>query len=430
LIKFDIMIVTISKGNFVKGLINYHEKKVERGVGALILDSTFSRNKSQRIAEFLDLADLNRKVKKARYIHMSVSFSQEDGVDREKQLAIADRYLEGMGYADAPRLIYEHTDTKHRHFHIVTSAVNLSGRKIAVFRDHFKNQELSRSIEKEFGLKVTEYFRQEQQKLQEINATKYGMLKAFQKMSSSPESLSLVQKIVGDAFVNKVLNEKLSNKEIEKRLIHDGDMSVYNNLIRTIKDCNAEYKTEKQELRDRLKDIKSATNNKEEFIQRCEEQGIYVRKISKEFGSASFTYGLKLKGFYVNEKDLPVGLRHDYLFTQKPITVTFDQADQRKFLKRIVFRQLKRSTSLRDFEARLLESGVKVKYDSNSRGPYGISFKSINIMNALPIKGSDIGLSWNTFQTFKFKEVTGDVSVEGRAWEKQKKIRKSSRRIG
>lgn len=397
------MIVNITKGNFAKGLINYHEKKVESGRGVLILDSTFSRNKTERIAEFLDLADLNKDVKKDRYTHISVSFADEDHVDKEKQLKIAERYLVGMGYGDAPRLIYQHSDTTHSHFHIVTSTIDLNGKKIQIFRDHFRSQELSRQIEKEFNLKVTEYFRHEQQKLQEINASKFSLLKGIEKIGASPGKRHYLEKVVEPALLDKILNEKLSNDAIKKILeLREGDKNTFAQLSRIVRQQNAEYKTDKQQLRERLLYVKELSKTRDEFVQRCEQQGIYVRKISKEMGSASFTYGFRDKSFYMHEKNLPLSLRHDYLFTDKKISVGFDESVQKKFLKRIVWRSLSASASLSDFENRLGRAGVKVEYSSNARGRYGVSFKSQNIRDALLIKGSEIGLSWSKLEAHKF----------------------------
>jgi hypothetical protein len=395
------MIVDIKKGNFAKGLINYHEKKVERGVGELILDSTFSRTKEQRIAEFLDLGELNRRVMKDRYTHISVSFSDQDVVDRTQQLKIAERYLEGMGYGDAPRLIYEHHDTTHRHFHIVTSTIDLNGKKIAVFKDHVRNQELSRQIEKEFGLKVTEYFRQERQKLQEINASRFGLLKGIEKLSDSPEKRGVLDRVVSPETIDMILNEKLSNEEIKKILtLRESNATAFEQLYRIVRQSNAEYKTEKQQLRDRLSYIKEISKSRAEFIERCEQQNIYVRKIAGEFGSAAFTYGVKERNFYVVERDLPVGLRHDYLFTGKTVDASFDINTQRKYVSRVVQRCLRQSTSLFDFEHLAAKAGIRVEYNANSGGPYGVSFLSANIRDAEMIKGSDIGLSWNKLKTY------------------------------
>jgi hypothetical protein len=406
------MIVTIKKGNGAKGLINYHEKKIERGVGELILDSTFSNNKEQRIAEFVGLAELNRSVTTDRYTHMSVSFSEEDKVDRETQLKIAERYLNGMGYGDSPRLIYEHNDTGHRHFHIVTSTIDLNGKKIQIYRDHFRNQELSRQIEKEFGLTITEYFRQEQHQLQEHNAAKFGLLKGIEKLSHTPESRVTLDGIATPQVIAQILNEKLSNNDIKKILCLQPDAGkAFDQLSRVVRQSNAEYKTEKQQLRDRLNYIKDLSKSRDEFVQRCEQQNIYVRKIGGALGSSTFTYGVKETNFYLAEKHLPVALRHDYLFTGKVSGKSFDESKQRAFVQRIVTRCLKRSTTLIDFESLLQKAGVKVEYSTNARGRYGVSFQSANIRDAMAIKGSDIGLSWNKLQNYHTSKTREPDSV-------------------
>jgi hypothetical protein len=391
------MIIDIKKGSFAKGLISYHEKKVEKGRGERLLDTTLSRSKEERIQSFLEVAEGNTRVKKNKFMHVSVSFSKEDQpLSKEQQLKLAEQYLDEMGYKNTPRLIYEHWDTKHNHFHIVTTTIDFDGKKISEFKDFERSQELSRRIEKQYGLTVTEYYKQEGQKLQEINAKKFKVLKGFEKIINDPNAQERISKVLNADELDRVMAEKLSDNQIQDLLRLRGiEERQFNQLYRIIREFDAEYRTDKDQLRERLNYIKDISRSREEFMANAEKQGIYVRKISTGDNTVSVTYGIPQKNFYVTDKDLPVALRYDYLFTDRKITQTFDQASQKKFLKGVVSRSLKMSSTLEGFEAELRKAGINYEYSSNARGVYGISFSSNNIKDPMLIKGSEIGVSWN-----------------------------------
>jgi len=391
------MIVDIKKGSFAKGLIHYHEKKVEKGRGERLMDTTLSKSKDQRVQAFLEVADTNTRVKKNRFLHVSVSFSKEDQpLTKEQQLQLAEQYLDEMGYKNTPRLVYQHWDTKHNHFHIVTTTIDFDGKKISEFKDFERSQELSRRIEKQYGLSVTEYYKQEGQKLQEINAKKFKIVKGLEKLIHNPKATERIATVLRADELDQVIREKLSDSNIQDMLRLRGlEERQFNQLYRIIREFDAEYKTDKEQLRERLNYIKDISRSREEFMSNAEKQGIYVRKISTGDNTVSVTYGMANKNFYVTDKDLPLALRYDYLFTDRKITQTFDEASQKKFLKNIVSRSLKMSNTLDGFEKELQKAGVNFEYSSNARGIYGITFSSNNIKDPLPIKGSEIGVSWN-----------------------------------
>lgn len=391
------MIIDIKKGSFAKGLIFYHEKKVEKGRGERLLDTTLSRSKEERVQSFLEVSSTNSRVTKNRFLHVSVSFAKEDGpLTAEQQLKIAEQYLDEMGYKNTPRLIYEHSDTTHKHFHIVSTTVDFEGKKVSEFKDYQRSQELSRRIEKQYGLNVTEYSKQEGQKLQEINAKKFKLLKGFEKIINDPNAQERIASILKPDELDRVMSEKLSDTKIEELLRVRGlEERQFNQLYRIIREFDAEYRTDKDQLRERLHYIKDISRSREEFMAIAEKQGIYVRKIATGNSNTTVTYGIPEKNFYVNDKDLPVALRYDYLFTDRKITQTFDEASQKKFLKTIISRSLKMSSTQDGFEMELRKAGINFEYSSNARGIYGISFSSNNIKDAMLIKGSEVGVSWN-----------------------------------
>lgn len=399
------MIATIVKGSYAKGLINYHEVKVEKGRAERILDTTFAQNKEQRAARILNAVNANPSKKlRNKFAHISISFAKGESLAPEIQRQIADKYLQDMGYWNCPRVIYQHSDTKNNHFHIVTTTIDNDGKKVNDFNDHRRSQTLSRQIEKEFGLEVTEYTKQESYKLQELNSRKYKLAKAIEKIVEIPIAREKLTEVLSNEEQEKIKQNKMSDTDITEmlKLRDSGDQSI-NQLYRLIRQHDAEYKTDKDKLRERLSYIKQISSSREDFMKNVTEQGLYIRKIAKGDNVHSFTYGIPETNFYVHEKDFPIALRYDYLFTDRKITLAYDPESQKRFLKSVVNRTLKRSSTLDEFQINLKRAGINFQYVSNTRGIYGISFSSENLKDAQLFKGSEIGISWN--------RITKDLNV-------------------
>lgn len=401
------MIATIVKGGYAKGLINYHELKVERGRAERILDTTFAQNKEQRAARILNAANANPSKKlRNKFAHISISFAKGESLAPEIQRQIADKYLQNMGYWNCPRVIYQHSDTKNNHFHIVTTTIDNDGKKVNDFNDHRKSQTLSRQIEKEFGLQVTEYTKQESYKVQELNAKKYKLAKGIEKIEQIPLAFQKLTEVLTKEEQDKIREEKLPDVSIIEMIkLRDGGDQTINQLYRLIRQYDAEYKTDKDKLRDRLNYIKQISSSRDDFMKKVTEQGLYVRKISKGENVNSLTYGFPETNFYVHEKSLPVALRYDYLFTDRKITLAYDPESQKRFLKSVINRSLRQSSTLDEFQNNLKKAGINFEYASNTRGIYGISFSSENLKDAQLFKGSELGISWN--------RIAKDFNVKG-----------------
>ena len=392
------MIVDIKKGGYVKGLIEYHEKKVSEGKALLLYDQTLSDNKNERITTFLETAELNDHVYRNKFMHVSISFAKEDSalVDPELMVSIGNKYLEEMGINDNPVLIYEHADKKHKHFHIVTTTMDYTGKKIPEFNDHYRSQLLSRKLEKEFKLQETMYVNKFQEKLKEINSTKYRIFNALS--SNNPGFIAESAPYIATEMITEIKSNKLSDHEInEKILIRGNEQLQIAQIYRLLKKHDLYYSTKKQQLKEKLHHLKEISKSRDEFLSRVEGEGIYVRKVATNNNAYSLTYGLSDLNFYVKEKDLPMNLRYDYLFTEKKITLGFDQAQQKKYLQKVINSALTRSTTLSEFENNLLSNNIQWEYASNARGVYGVSFLSKNVPNATLFKGSEISraFSWD-----------------------------------
>ncbi|RCR67071.1 MULTISPECIES: relaxase/mobilization nuclease domain-containing protein [Larkinella] len=153
------MVARISSGSNPKGAVYYNEMKVEQGeaerlalrnyVGILVDPDLMQK---QQVAYMLEQqAALNPRISKPTF-HVSLSLAQGEKPDSAELLAIADRYMDGMGYGGQPYAVYQHFDTDHTHVHVVTIRVDEKGDKIPDKFERERSNKLRQQIEKEFSL--------------------------------------------------------------------------------------------------------------------------------------------------------------------------------------------------------------------------------------------------------------------------------------
>lgn len=119
--------------NFRK-LISYHEVKVRDSKAELIHSSGFLQDTHQLtrkhiIDHFERLHSLNMNCS-VKNLHVILSFAQEDKLQTEQLIAIADEYMDGIAFGKQPYLVYRHRDTDILHVHIVSTHIRDDGRQI------------------------------------------------------------------------------------------------------------------------------------------------------------------------------------------------------------------------------------------------------------------------------------------------------------
>lgn len=157
------MIIRISSGSSPTGAVYYNETKVGKGEAERLAVRNFRGIKLPveelglaTIATKLEKqADLNRKVKKPTF-HASLSLAHGEKPSVTAMLAMADRYMEGLGYGKQPYVVYQHFDTDHPHLHIVSVRVDRDGKKVPDNYERERSNKLRQAIETEFGLQVAE----------------------------------------------------------------------------------------------------------------------------------------------------------------------------------------------------------------------------------------------------------------------------------
>ena len=157
------MITRISSGSSPAGAVFYNEHKVGKGEAERLAIRNFEgiRVTAQSLTPGMvadkleDRAALNERIKLPTF-HVSLALAKGELVPAHDLVAIADQYMQGMGYGRQPYAVYQHHDTEHPHVHIVSVRIDEVGKKISDSYEREKSNKLRQQIEKEFGLQIAE----------------------------------------------------------------------------------------------------------------------------------------------------------------------------------------------------------------------------------------------------------------------------------
>lgn len=152
------MVAVIKSGYSVQRILNYNENKVREGAALCIGEGNFpvdveDLSFAMKLEMFRKLVALRDSVK-MNSVHISLNFDpSETNLGRREMLVIAESYMEKIGFADQPYLVYQHYDSGHPHLHIVTVKIRTDGTKIDMNNiGRNQSEEARKAIEKEFGL--------------------------------------------------------------------------------------------------------------------------------------------------------------------------------------------------------------------------------------------------------------------------------------
>jgi hypothetical protein len=152
------MVAIIKTGNSLHNIFNYNENKVKQGVAQCIGEGNYpvdveKMNASMRLNRLLKQNALNDNVKR-NSVHISLNFDpSETGLPKEKLVEIAHSYMDKIGFAEQPYLIYQHHDAGHPHIHLVSIKIKEDGSRIDMHNIGRNQSEIARKeIEKSFGL--------------------------------------------------------------------------------------------------------------------------------------------------------------------------------------------------------------------------------------------------------------------------------------
>ncbi|MGN6266624.1 MAG: relaxase/mobilization nuclease domain-containing protein [Ginsengibacter sp.] len=156
------MVAVIKVGHSMHRIFNYNENKVKEGVAKCIGAENFPLNAEEmslkiKLNYLLKRMELNENVKR-NSVHISLNFDpSESDFSQQKLMEIATVYMQKLGFGEQPFLVYQHHDAGHPHLHLVTTNIQVDGRRIDLHHLGIRKSEPARKeIEKMFGLVAAE----------------------------------------------------------------------------------------------------------------------------------------------------------------------------------------------------------------------------------------------------------------------------------
>ncbi|WP_394775776.1 relaxase/mobilization nuclease domain-containing protein [Flavobacterium sp.] len=151
------MVTIIKTSHSIRSVLNYNENKVKQGVAECIGAGNYTAdvdklNDFAKLNRFTKRLELNENVKR-NSIHVSLNFDPSENHSKEKLIAIANTYMEKIGFGAQPYLVYQHHDAGHPHLHVVSVNIERDGKRIDMHHLGIRKSEPARKeIEETFGL--------------------------------------------------------------------------------------------------------------------------------------------------------------------------------------------------------------------------------------------------------------------------------------
>ncbi|OIQ93627.1 relaxase/mobilization nuclease domain protein [mine drainage metagenome] len=130
------MVAVIHTSSSFHVALNYNEQKVKQQKANCIMAMNYPKdleqlNFYQKLTRLTKQASLNENTKR-NSLHISLNFDPSEKLEREKMEAIAEEYMNKIGFGKQPYLVYQHHDAGHPHLHIITTNIQRDGKRISL----------------------------------------------------------------------------------------------------------------------------------------------------------------------------------------------------------------------------------------------------------------------------------------------------------
>ena len=155
------MVAKINVGNSLFGALAYNQKKIVEGEGRVLCSNKMAENLDGEFDIHRCMIDFERQLPddiktEKPIIHISLNPHPDDRLSDEQLAAIAQEYLEKLGYGNQPYMVYKHEDIDRHHIHIVSLRVDDAGKKINDSFEHQRSKTITRELEQKYGLRPAE----------------------------------------------------------------------------------------------------------------------------------------------------------------------------------------------------------------------------------------------------------------------------------
>ena len=333
------MVAKINYGSSLFGALAYNGEKVNEGVAKILeTNKVFSpadgtHDISACMQDFMAYMPSHVLTKKP-VIHISLNPHPDDRLTDEQFSAIAREYIEKMGYANQPFIVYKHEDIDRHHLHIVTLAVDERGKKINDGNNFYTSTRILKELEQ-----------------------KYGLIPA--QMRKEKEVFRLQKVCYGDG--ENLKKQLVSVIRPAAKFYHCPSFKEYRALLSTYNICVEEVKGEM---------YGKPYNGLVYFA--TDDKG---KKVGNPFKSSLFGKAVGYEALQKSFKASKEKLKEKHL---APKT------------KEVVAGALRRSATKEDFRTNLHHKGIDVLFRENEQGRlYGITFIDQN--NGCVVNGSRLG---------------------------------------
>ena len=333
------MVAKINYGSSLYGALAYNGEKVNEGVAKILeTNKVFSpadgtHDISACMQDFMAYMPSHVLTKKP-VIHISLNPHPDDSLTDEQFSAIAWEYIEKMGYANQPFIVYKHEDIDRHHLHIVTLAVDERGKKINDGNNFYISTRILKELEQ-----------------------KYGLIPA--QMRKEKEVFRLQKVCYGDG--ENLKKQLVSVIRPAAKFYHCPSFKEYRALLSTYNICVEEVKGEM---------YGKPYNGLVYFA--TDDKG---KKVGSPFKASLFGKAVGYEALQNRFKASKEKLKEKHL---APKT------------KAVVAGALRRSAAKEDFRANLHRKGIDVLFRENEQGRlYGITFIDHN--NGCVVNGSRLG---------------------------------------
>lgn len=345
------MVAKVISGKDIKGALNYNEQKVMQGKAQLIHANGFLKEPAllsfyDKLNRFTALNEQNQR-SRTNTLHISLNFDASEKLQTDKLSLIASTYMDKIGFADQPYLVYEHNDASHPHVHIVTTIIQPGGKRIPI---HYLGKNQSESARKEI----------EQE---------FSLMKASRKQREQ-------QDVLRSADVKKIVYGKAETRR---------------SISTVVRAVTRSYRyTSLPELNAALHHFNVIADRGRETSRMFQRKGL-IYGLLDEKGKR---IGIPLKASAIVGKPTLAFLEKQFALNQvlrKPF---------KEVLKKSIDTAIRSARSQREFSSSLAASGVSVVFRSNAEGrTYGITF--VDHVNKTVFNGSDLGKDYSAAPILK-----------------------------
>jgi len=353
------MVGRITSGKSLYGVLAYNRLKIDGGRARVIFcnrmlppggdPARLTAAHCRRVMQtWLDAKKNSRFVE--TIFHASLNPHPEDRLSEQQLADIAEEYMQRMGYGDQPYVVYLHRDIARAHLHIVSVRVGPDGQKIDDGNERYRSKAITRSIEKEYGLRRATK-RQEREGTVPLRKVEY-------RRSGLKAQIASVVRNVTDRYKFCTLKE-------------------YNNILQL-------FRVEAEEVRGEIGGRPYAGMLYSALDENGDKVGVPIKSsaIGRDTGIGSIEKHYAKSAEWLKKN-----------------------TDGMEGLRGIVRDAMRQSRSLPEFAAALSAEGVQVIVRQNTQGHiYGITFIDHN--GGLIVNGSKLGRN-KEFAANRFHELFG-----------------------